>query len=88
MVAYDGNHEDLFRAGFMQSGAPIPVAGIDNGQRYYDNIVKDTGCSFHADTLECLRNVPYKELKKAIDKSPSLFSYQVLFICLAHASFD
>ncbi|KAG5352839.1 hypothetical protein C0989_000181 [Termitomyces sp. Mn162] len=77
MVANDGNHENLFRAGFMQSGAPIPVAGIENGQKYYDNIVRDTGCSFHADTLECLRNVPYKELKKAINKSPSLFSYQV-----------
>ncbi|KAG6897134.1 hypothetical protein C0992_003914 [Termitomyces sp. T32_za158] len=78
MVANGGNHENLFRAGFMQSGAPIPVTGIERGQRYYDNIVKDTGCSLHSDTLECLRNVPYKELKQAINKSPSLFSYQSL----------
>ncbi|KAG6902247.1 hypothetical protein C0995_002619 [Termitomyces sp. Mi166 len=78
MVVNNGNHENLFRGGFMQSGSTIPVAGIESGQKYYDNIVRDTGCSHHADTLQCLRNVPYKELKKAINRSPSLFSYQSL----------
>ncbi|KAG6815752.1 hypothetical protein H0H93_009083, partial [Arthromyces matolae] len=78
MLAYNGNHENLFRAGFMQSGSPIPVAGMTDAQKYYDAIVQDTGCSKKADTLDCLRDVPYKELKKAIDKLPGLFAYQSL----------
>lgn len=48
-----------------------------HGQKYYDVVVQQTGCSGSADTLECLRTVPYAKLKKAIDSSPSFFSYQV-----------
>ncbi len=33
MVANDGNNEGLFRAAFMQSGSPIPVGDITNGQK-------------------------------------------------------
>jgi carboxylesterase type B len=32
MLAYDGNNEDLFHGAFMQSGAPIPVGNITEGQ--------------------------------------------------------
>ncbi|KAG6815333.1 hypothetical protein H0H93_010107 [Arthromyces matolae] len=78
MLAYNGNHENLFRAAFMQSGSPIPVADIMAGQKYYDAIVQNTGCSNKTDTLDCLRDVPYRKLKKAINNSPGLFSYQSL----------
>lgn len=77
MVANDGNNENLFRAAIMQSGAPIPVGDITNGQVYYDQIVADTGCAGSSDTLACLRTVPYSRLKPAIDKIPSIFDYQV-----------
>lgn len=77
MVANNGNSEGLFRAGFMQSGSPIPVAGVENGQKYYDAIVSETGCSGASDTLACLRTVPYAKLKAAVDDSPNIFSYQV-----------
>ena len=77
MVANNGNTEGLFRAGFMQSGAPIPVGDITNGQKYYDALVKDSGCSGTSDTLQCLRTVPYAQLRAAINKSPSIFAYQV-----------
>ncbi|KAK7029558.1 hypothetical protein VNI00_014435 [Paramarasmius palmivorus] len=78
MLANDGNTEGLFRAAFMQSGAPIPVGGVENGQKYYDQIVSSTGCSGSPDTLQCLREVPYTQLKAAIDETPGIFSYQSL----------
>ena len=78
MLAFDGKTDGLFRAGLMMSGAPIPVGDITNGQKYYDAIVEDTGCTIANDTLACLRTVPYQRLKAAINKSPSIFSYQVL----------
>ncbi|PFH47077.1 hypothetical protein AMATHDRAFT_153021 [Amanita thiersii Skay4041] len=78
MLANGGNTEGLFRAGFMQSGSPIPVGPVENGQQYYDDIVKRVGCSGAADTLQCLRTVPYSSLKAAIDASPSIFAYQSL----------
>jgi carboxylesterase type B len=78
MVAYDANTEGLFRGAFMQSGATIPVGPVENGQIYYDFIVKETGCSGAGNTLDCLRTVPYTKLMAAIDKTPSIFAYQSL----------
>ncbi|EEB91447.1 hypothetical protein MPER_10187, partial [Moniliophthora perniciosa FA553] len=76
MLANGGDTEGLFHAAFMQSGAPIPVGDITHGQTYYDSIVADTGCSGSSDTLQCLREVPYNNLKAAIDRIPGIFSYQ------------
>ncbi|OCH92834.1 carotenoid ester lipase precursor [Obba rivulosa] len=78
MVTNGGNTEGLFRGAFMSSGAPIPVGNITHGQKYYDALVDETGCAGEADTLECLRNVPYDELKAAVDKSPNQYSTQAL----------
>lgn len=77
MITNGGNTEGLFRAGIMQSGSPIPVGDITNGQPYYDALVQKTGCAGKADTLACLRTVPYNTLKAAIDDSPGIFAYQV-----------
>ncbi len=77
MLANGGDTEGLFRAAFMESGAPIPVGDITHGQKYYDSIVTNTGCSGAADTLACLRTVPYASLKAAINLTPSIFAYQV-----------
>ena len=85
MIAHDGDTEGLFHGAFMQSGSPIPVGDITLGQKYYDGIVLETGCSKALDTLACLRLVRYNELKAAIKSvSPGIFSYQVmvLFIIL------
>lgn len=76
MLANGGDTEGLFRAAFMESGAPIPVGDITHGQKYYDSIVTDTGCSGAADTLACLRTVSYASLKSAINKTPGIFAYQ------------
>lgn len=77
MITNGGNTEGLFRAAVMESGAPIPVGDIEKGQVYYDAIVRDTECAGAADTLQCLRTVPYDRLKAAIDDTPSIFAYQV-----------
>ncbi|KAG5734615.1 Lipase 1 [Termitomyces sp. T112] len=78
MIANNGNNEGLFRAGFMQSGSPIPTAGLENGQKSYDTLVAQTGCTGVSDTLQCLREVPYEKLKAAQNASPGIFAYQSL----------
>ncbi|KAJ7886362.1 Alpha/Beta hydrolase protein [Mycena leptocephala] len=80
MLANGGDTEGLFRAGYMQSGSPVPVGPIENGQKYYDDLVAQTGCSGSADTLACLRTVPYAKLKAAQDASPFFLSYQSLVL--------
>lgn len=77
MLANGGDTEGLFRAAFMESGAPIPVGDITNGQKYYDALVADTDCIGAPDTLACLRTLPYPKLKVAINNSPGIFAYQV-----------
>jgi len=78
MLTNKGDQEGLFRGAIMQSGAQLPVGDIENGQQYYDFMVERTGCSDEADTLDCLRKVPYATFKGAMDESPNFFSYQGL----------
>ncbi|KIJ12396.1 hypothetical protein PAXINDRAFT_14722 [Paxillus involutus ATCC 200175] len=80
MVTNSGNPEGLFQAAFMQSGSPIPVGDITHGQKYYDALVYDTGCSSASDTLQCLRGVPYETLLDAMNQSPVIYSYQSLVL--------
>ncbi|KAF9011296.1 Alpha/Beta hydrolase protein [Cyathus striatus] len=80
MLVNDGDPEGLFRGAFMQSGAPIPVGNVTGGQKYYDVMVDETGCSGSNDTLACLRTVPYGTLKTAIDRTPNYYSYQSLVL--------
>ena len=77
MLAYGGTTDNLFHAAFMMSGAPIPVGNIAGGQKYYDFLVQETGCSTNTQTLACLRQLPIETLKAAVDKSPNYLSYQV-----------
>jgi len=74
----DGNTQGLFRGAVMESGSPIPLRTVVDGQPYYDQLVEYTGCSGEADTLTCLRNVPYEQLITAVTLTPSFFSYQSL----------
>ena len=82
MLHNRGKPEGLFRAAFMQSGAPLPVGNATDGQKYYDFVVKNTGCADSQDTLACLRTVPYDKLKAAIFETPGALSYQVKFYCV------
>ena len=85
MVTNNGKQGGLFRGAIMQSGAPLPVGDIENGQKHYDYMVESTGCSRAADTLCCLRTVPYPTFKKAMDESPGCFSYQARILSCAVA---
>jgi len=77
MVTNGGNTEGLFRGAFMQSGSPIPIGDITNGQGYYDFLVAQTNCTGSSDTLQCLREVPYTTLMDAINQTPNIMTYQV-----------
>ena len=77
MVANGGDTEGLFRGAFMQSGAVLANGDISLGQQDYDNLVQTAGCAGSKDTLECLRQVPFQVLKKAVDLSPTIRSYRV-----------
>ena len=77
MLTNGGNNEGLFRAAFMESGSPLPVGDITDGQRYYDFLVSQAGCERAADTLECLRQAPFEVIMKAVNDTPAQLSWQV-----------
>jgi len=78
MVVNNGNPDGLFRGAFMESGSPIPLKDITSNQPFYDALVADTGCSGAADTLQCLREVPFATLQTAVNESPSIFAFMSL----------
>ncbi|KAJ9602718.1 hypothetical protein H2200_012912 [Cladophialophora chaetospira] len=72
LIAYDGRDDNLFRAGIMESGAPIPFGPYTNASawdKYYNNITRATKCSTASNTLACLRKVPIKELNNVLNSS-------------------
>ncbi|KAJ7167897.1 sterol esterase [Mycena filopes] len=71
------NSNALFRGVFLESGAQIP-APLDDGQATYDALVAATNCTLAADTLECLRRVPFEALMAAVNETPDIFSYKSL----------
>ena len=78
IVINQGDSEGLFRGAIMQSGSPQTAMDISTGQQHYDNLVSQLGCAQANNTLDCLRNVPYDNLKLSIQNiSPGLFSSTV-----------
>lgn len=77
MLTNGGNNDGLFRGAYMQSGSLVPLDNIQGPQVYYDDLVADAGCKGAADTLQCLRHIPFDRVKDAIDMSPSFLSPQV-----------
>nr|VWO96114.1 Ku70 protein [Ganoderma boninense] len=57
MLVNGGDTEGLFRAAFMESGAPTPEGFVDNPflQATFDQFVIDAGCGGSADPVACLR---------------------------------
>ncbi|KAI0265652.1 Alpha/Beta hydrolase protein [Gloeopeniophorella convolvens] len=76
MVANGGNTEGLFRAAFMQSGAPPDNGGLELGQQFFDQFVAAAGCTNTIDKLECLRQVPINVVRAAQDASPSFTGFR------------
>lgn len=81
MVINDGDHtykgKPLFRAGIMNSGSVVPADPVDcpKGQVVYDTVVEAAGCKGKADTLACLRSVPYQTYLNAANSVPGLLSH-------------
>ncbi|EHK16062.1 uncharacterized protein TRIVIDRAFT_195940 [Trichoderma virens Gv29-8] len=84
MLLYGGNatynNKPLFRGAIMNSGTAAPAERIDSpkAQAVYNNVVSKAGCSGSADTLACLRKLPYNTFLNAVNSVPSIFSYSSL----------
>ncbi|KAM5543204.1 hypothetical protein V8D89_003078 [Ganoderma adspersum] len=77
LVYNNGDTEGLFRAAFMESGAPMPTGYVDNAflQETFDQFVVDAGCSGSEDAIGCLRNISTDAFTDAVNKAPTLNSY-------------
>lgn len=70
LLAYNGRDDNLYRSAIMDSGAPIFVsAETTSYQRFYDKLANSTGCNTNVDSLDCLRNLPFEQLNKAVNTS-------------------
>ncbi|KAJ7112034.1 carotenoid ester lipase precursor [Mycena crocata] len=78
MLSNKRTTSELFRGAFMVSGSPLPSRSQADGQQYYDQIVAATNCTAAADTLDCLRSVPFDSLFASINQTPDYFSYKGL----------
>jgi carboxylesterase type B len=65
MALYNGdntyNGKALFRAAIMDSGSIVPADPVDcaKSEVVFNTVVKNAGCDFATDTLDCLRNLDY-----------------------------
>ncbi|KAK3377323.1 sterol esterase precursor [Lasiosphaeria ovina] len=81
MALYDGDNtykgKPLFRGAIMNSGSIVPADPVDGpkGQKIYDAVVAKSGCSGAADTLACLRALPYATFLDAANSVPGILSY-------------
>lgn len=78
ILTNDGENDGLFRGAVMESGFSQPTSDITAGQPIYDHLVASTNCTTASSTLECLRAAPYNALMRAVDSTPSIFSYSSL----------
>lgn len=79
-MAFGGRDDHLFRGVIAESGAPLVASYLAPaiGQATYDNITRDTGCSTAANSLQCLRNLPFETLNNAVNVTPPYIFYEAL----------
>ncbi|KAJ7503276.1 Alpha/Beta hydrolase protein [Mycena galericulata] len=68
----------LFRGAFMESGAPVSLGSVADGQPHYDGLVAANNCTGSTDTLECLRGIPFDNFMATVNHTANLFSYSSL----------
>ncbi|KAH9855289.1 carotenoid ester lipase precursor [Lenzites betulinus] len=78
MLANGGHTEGLFRGAWMESGSVFPGGDISKTQSTFDTIVSEVGCESATDALECLRSVPASDIVAAMNKTPTIFSFEAL----------
>lgn len=84
MALYDGDNTckgaPLFRAAIMDSGSTVGADPVDcpKGQVVYNTVVSKAGCAKSANTLECLRALPYEKFLDAANSVPAIFGFNSL----------
>lgn len=84
LLLYGGNAtyngKPLFRGAIMDSGSVIPADPVDcpKGQAVYDRVVQRGGCQGTANTLDCLRQLPFEKFYNAVVTEPAVLSYNAL----------
>ncbi|KAJ6543600.1 carotenoid ester lipase precursor [Mycena vulgaris] len=68
----------LFRGAVMLSGSPISTGTVVDGQADYDGLVAANNCTGSADTLECLRRVPFDAFMASVNHTADLLSFSSL----------
>ncbi|CZT02366.1 related to cholinesterase [Rhynchosporium agropyri] len=78
LFAFNGRNDNLFRAAIMMCGTAI-FSGPDRSTEYYqprfDSLVKATGCEEHANTLACIRQLPYAVLNNILNTTSFNFEW-------------
>jgi len=68
LLVNNGNNENLFRAAILESGSALGpnLPSLSSYDVLYKNLTDTVGCTETPDTLECLRQVEYDVLFKAM----------------------
>ncbi|KAJ7634479.1 carotenoid ester lipase precursor [Roridomyces roridus] len=64
----------LFRGAFLSSGSIVTTSTVLDGQSDYDFLLGANNCTDAADTLECLKRVPFADFMRTVNRTPNLFS--------------
>ncbi|KAI8228301.1 Lipase 4 [Colletotrichum sp. SAR 10_99] len=63
LIAYDGQHDNLFRSAILESGSSVAkFVGADAWQPYFEALLAKTGCADASDRLACVRALPWQTL--------------------------
>ncbi|KAF7554938.1 hypothetical protein G7Z17_g2542 [Cylindrodendrum hubeiense] len=73
LVAYDGQHDGLFRSAVLESGSPVAKFNNSAGwQSYFDALVEKTDCADATSRLDCLRELPWETLSAIFNGTNAL----------------
>jgi carboxylesterase type B len=73
LVAFDGNHNGLFRSAILQSGSPVAIfSNASAWQSYFNALVAKTECGGATDKLGCLRELPWQTLNNIFNNTTPL----------------
>jgi acetylcholinesterase len=73
LIAYDGQHDGLFRSAIMESGSPVTkFVDAIAWQPYFDALVQKTGCTNSTNHLDCLRELPVQTLNDVFNGTTPL----------------
>ncbi|KAH7304798.1 Alpha/Beta hydrolase protein [Stachybotrys elegans] len=88
LIAYDGQHNGLFRGAVLQSGSPVAVfKGAAEWQPYFDALSAKTGCGDVGDRLGCLRQLPWQTLNDVFNNTNPLGVASPIFTAVIDGDF-